>query len=71
MGSTFLGSVLSQDPSVFYHYEPLHYIGMKKLRNHDEAETQEALGALRALLNCHFHEKELGKKSKVYVKYFL
>ena len=49
-GSTFLGEMLAQHPTIFYHYEPLWYEGDRQIRNKSNAAA--AVDHLRNLFHC-------------------
>jgi len=49
-GSTFLGTILAHHPAVFYHYEPLMYVGTHQIRTGEQAAI--AVQHLRNIFHC-------------------
>lgn len=48
-GSSFLGEIFESLPGTFYYYEPLHSLGTRKLRDHDDLSM---VYMLNDLLHC-------------------
>ncbi|CAG0882644.1 unnamed protein product [Cyprideis torosa] len=61
-GSTFLSQVLDQYPGVFYHYEPFAYLGIKRLKDFEEAKPH--LSFLQGLQECKFNHSGFLNTSK-------
>ena len=55
-GSTFLGDLINAVPSTYYHYEPLLKIGIKQIREPEEA--REPLDVVKRMFNCDFEGLE-------------
>jgi hypothetical protein len=49
-GSTLMGEILANHPTVFYHYEPLKFVGRHRFRG--GRQGQLAVQLLRGLLSC-------------------
>ena len=53
-GSTFLGDLLMTPQATFYHYEPLLPYGVRRFRDLNSSETEEAVKGLHQLFSCNY-----------------
>jgi hypothetical protein len=61
-GSTFLGQVLASYPGVFYHYEPLSHVGVKRVRDREDPSVE----LIDQLFKCDFNHKKYMNYTRQY-----
>ena len=56
-GSSFLGQILASHPVSFYIYEPLHQLGLVKLRDSVNEKAKRSVQLIKDLFTCNYSRK--------------